>query len=91
MDEEMPIPLGGAAAAARVAPAVARRAVQWWLALQGGGATAAQLLAWQRWRAEDGEHERAWQCIEAVSGQLAGIPAPLATAALAAPAGAQRR
>lgn len=91
MDEEMPIPLGGAAAAARVAPAVARRAVQWWLALQGGGATAAQLAAWQRWRAEDGEHERAWQRIEAVSGQLAGIPAPLASAALAAPAGAQRR
>ncbi|PHV14751.1 iron dicitrate transport regulator FecR [Janthinobacterium sp. BJB1] len=87
----MPVPLGGAAAAARVAPAVARRAVQWWLALHGGDATAAQLSAWQRWRAEDAEHERAWQRIEAVSGQLAGIPLPLASAALAAPAGARRR
>lgn len=91
MDDEMPVPLGGAAAAARVAPAVARRAVQWWLALHGGDATAAQLSEWQRWRAEDAEHERAWQRIEAVSGQLAGIPLPLASAALAAPAGAQRR
>ena len=91
MDEEMLIPLGGAAAAARVAPAVARQAVQWWLALQGGDATAAQLNAWRRWRAEDADHERAWQRIEAVSGQLAGIPPPLASAALAAPAGAQRR
>ncbi|WP_226935934.1 FecR domain-containing protein [Janthinobacterium sp. GW458P] len=91
MDDEMPVPLGGAAAAARVAPAVARRAVQWWLALHGGDATAAQLSAWRRWRAEDAEHERAWQRIEAVSGQLAGIPLPLASAALAAPAGARRR
>ena len=91
MDEEMLIPLDGAAAAARVAPAVARQAVQWWLALQGGDATAAQLNAWRRWRAEDADHERAWQRIEAVSGQLAGIPPPLASAALAAPAGAQRR
>ncbi|WP_240513072.1 FecR/PupR family sigma factor regulator, partial [Janthinobacterium sp. GW456W] len=84
MDEQMPLPLGGAEAAARVAPAVARQAVQWWLALHGGGATAAQRNAWQRWRAEDAEHERAWQRIEAVSGQLAGIPSPLAAAALAA-------
>jgi transmembrane sensor len=91
MDDELPLSPGGAAAAARVAPAVARQAVQWWLALQGGDATAAQLNAWQRWRAEDAEHERAWQRIEAVSGQLAGIPPRLAGAALAAPAGAQRR
>lgn len=91
MDEELQLPLGSLVAAARVAPAVARRAVQWWLALHGGDATAAQLHAWQRWRAENAEHERAWQRIEAVSGQLAGIPPPLASAALAAPAGAQRR
>ena len=91
MDEAMPAVLGGADTAVRVAPAVARQAVQWWLALQGGDATAAQRTAWQRWRAADAEHERAWQRIEAVSGQLAGIPPPLAGAALAAPAGAQRR
>lgn len=91
MDEAMPAVLGGADTAVRVAPAVARQAVQWWLALQGGDATAAQRNAWQRWRAADAEHERAWQRIEAVSGQLAGIPPPLAGAALAAPAGAQRR
>lgn len=91
MDEQMPLPLGGAEAAARVAPAVARQAVQWWLALHGGGATAAQRNAWQRWRAKDAEHERAWQRIEAVSGQLAGIPSPLAAAALAAPASPPRR
>ncbi|MED5613206.1 FecR domain-containing protein [Janthinobacterium sp. P210005] len=91
MDEEASLALDGTGVAASVAPAVARRAVQWWLALQGGDATAAQLQAWQRWRAEEAEHERAWQRIEAVSGQLAGIPPPLASAALAAPAGAQRR
>ncbi|WP_370385390.1 FecR domain-containing protein [Janthinobacterium sp. SUN128] len=91
MDEEASLALDGTGIAGSVAPAVARRAVQWWLALQGGDATAAQLQAWQRWRAEAAEHERAWQRIEAVSGQLAGIPPPLASAALAAPAGAQRR
>lgn len=91
MSENVQDPLGGADAAARVAPAVARQAVQWWLALQGGDATAVQLNAWRRWRAEDAEHELAWQRIEVVSGQLAGIPPPLAGAALAAPAGAQRR
>lgn len=91
MDEEASLALDGTGVGGSVAPAVARRAVQWWLALQGGDATAAQLQAWQRWRAEETEHERAWQRIEAVSGQLAGIPPPLASAALAAPAGAQRR
>ena len=91
MDEEASLALDGTGVAGSVAPAVARRAVQWWLALHGGDATAAQLHAWQRWRAENAEHERAWQRIEAVSGQLAGIPLPLASAALAAPAGARRR
>lgn len=91
MDEEASLALDGTGVAGSVSPAVARRAVQWWLALHGGDATAAQLNAWRRWRAEDAEHERAWQRIEAVSGQLAGIPLPLASAALAAPAGARRR
>lgn len=78
-------------ATVRVAPAVARQAVQWWLQLQDGVACTATLAAWQAWRARDPEHERAWQCIEEVSGRLAGIPPSLASAAMAAPASRQRR
>lgn len=77
--------------AAPVAPAVARQAVRWWLALQDGQASAADSAGLAAWRAQHPEHELAWQRIEAVSGQLAAIPAPLATAAMAAPARAKRR
>lgn len=76
----------------RVARAVAQQAVQWWMELQSKNTSAARLAAWQRWRAADPEHETAWQRVEAVSGQLAHIPMPLASAALAAgPASRQRR
>ncbi|WP_369521844.1 DUF4880 domain-containing protein, partial [Delftia tsuruhatensis] len=44
-----------------------------------------------RWRAASPEHEAAWQRIESMGSQMAGIPMPLARAALAAPGSAGRR
>jgi transmembrane sensor len=70
---------------------VARQAVQWWMQLQAGQASERQRQAWQRWRAASPEHEAAWQRIESMGRQMAGIPMPLARAALAAPEGPRRR
>lgn len=78
-------------AGAAVSPQVARQAVQWWMELHGGKAAAHRQAAWHQWRAASPEHEAAWQRIEAMSGQMAGIPLPLARAALAAPDAAGRR
>ncbi|MFZ4289573.1 FecR domain-containing protein [Variovorax sp. HJSM1_2] len=75
----------------RVPQAVAQQAVKWWMLLQSPALSAAQRAAWQQWRAADAEHERAWQRVEAVSGQLAGVSGPLARAALAGPAALRRR
>ncbi len=76
----------------KVAPAVARQAVQWWMALQSKDLSPAQRARWERWRAADPAHEAAWQRIETVGGRLAEIPSPLARAALgAAPGSLQRR
>lgn len=65
--------------------AVADEAVQWWLELRDTPATPERLAAWRIWRANDPANERAWQRIESISDQMAAIPLPLATAALAAP------
>jgi transmembrane sensor len=75
----------------RVPQAVAQQAVQWWMVFQSPPVSTAQRSAWQQWRAADAEHERAWQRVEAVSGQLAGVSGPLARAALAGPASLRRR
>lgn len=76
----------------KVAPVVARQAVQWWIELRANKASAARHVLWERWRAADPAHEAAWQRIESVGGRLAEIPSPLAKAALtAAPASMQRR
>lgn len=82
----------GADGADKVAPAIARQAVQWWVALRSNDLSAAQRTQWARWRAADPAHEAAWQRIEAVGGRLAEIPSPLARAALhAAPQSLRRR
>jgi transmembrane sensor len=76
----------------KVAPAIARQAVQWWVELRSNELSAARRALWQRWRAADPVHEAAWQRIELVGGRLAEIPSPLAKAALsAAPASMHRR
>ncbi|WP_312512451.1 FecR family protein [Massilia sp.] len=73
---------------------VAQRAVEWMIALQeahdgdgdGDGAGDAARREWQRWRAADPDHERAWQRIESVNARLHAVGAPQpAIAALLAP------
>lgn len=76
---------------AAISPQVARQAVQWWMVLHEGKAAAQQQVAWRQWRAASPEHEAAWQRIEAMSSQMAGIPLPLARATLAAPDSMRRR
>ncbi len=76
----------------KVAPAVARQAVQWWMELHPSKhPSAAQRVRWERWRAADPAHEAAWQRIETVGGRLAEIPSPLARAALGAAPGSLHR
>ena len=70
---------------------VAQQAVQWWLTLRGAAPSARQKAAWQQWRAQNPAHEAAWQRIESVGQQMAGISLPLARATLAAPHGQRRR
>ena len=64
---------------AAIPPAIARRAVAWQLALQGGEATAKEL---QAWLAEDERHRRAWEQIQAVNRRLEILAGPGARAAL---------
>lgn len=78
-------------ASSPISAEVARQAVQWWLQLNSGKAQARQHDGLQRWRAASPEHEAAWQRIESMGSQMAGIPMPLARAALAAPGSAGRR
>lgn len=86
-----PAPLAGGDGAPRVPQAIAQQAVQWWLELQTKNTAPARRAAWQQWRAADPVHETAWQRIETVSGQLAGISLPLAKAALAGPQSLRKR
>ena len=64
---------------AAIPPAIARRAVAWQLALQGGEATAKEL---QAWLAEDERHRRAWEQIQTVNRRLEILAGPGARAAL---------
>ncbi|BCQ55396.1 FecR domain-containing protein [Burkholderia gladioli] len=82
-------------AASAIPPEIARRAVQWWVDLQGEGARDPALLGgFERWRAEHPLHEAAWCHIQTMQGrfsQLAGgVDAGAARAALL-PARAPRR
>lgn len=76
-------------------PAIAQRAVEWWLQLQETPDSAALRAQWQAWRGVDPLHEQAWQRIEVVQQRLQGVAdAPhtaLAHAALAPRRGAGRR
>lgn len=74
-----------------VSPEVAQQAVQWWMKLRDAPVSARQQAALQRWRAASPAHEAAWQRIESMGQQMAGIPLPLARAALAGPAQLRRR
>lgn len=56
-----------------VSPAVAERAVEWMVELQTPPVAPATLVQWQQWRAQDPEHERAWQRIEAFGERFSGL------------------
>lgn len=86
MEREMPAP-------PQVAPAVARRAVEWLVELQAGLPTAELREAWRRWREAHPDHERAWRHVESTHARWSGLPiAPVtAQAVLARPGPAGRR
>ncbi|BAL96388.1 FecR domain-containing protein [Rubrivivax gelatinosus] len=89
------------AAEAPIPPAVARRAVAWWVDLQSEDADEALRRRWQRWLARDEVHRRAWARLEAVGARLngrvhqglAGVPgaSALVQVALAEAAPSRRR
>lgn len=53
-----------------IGAATADAAADWLTLFMSGEATEEDRLRWQRWRAADPEHERAWHHIEAVTGKL---------------------
>jgi transmembrane sensor len=75
-----------------VPPQVARRAVEWLVALQSGDVSREAL---QDWLAQHPDHARAWQRIESVNNKLRGVASPLTTAlahaTLTAPRSNKRR
>nr|WP_315592863.1 FecR domain-containing protein [uncultured Cupriavidus sp.] len=64
--------------AATIPTAVAERALEWLVDLQADEVPAELTQAWQRWRAEHPDHERAWQRIESVQGRLLPLASPVA-------------
>lgn len=75
-----------------ISPQIARRAVEWLLAVQSGDVTREAL---QTWLAQHPDHVRAWQRIEDVNSKLRGVASPLNTAlahaTLTAPRSNKRR
>ncbi len=75
-----------------VSPQIARRAVEWLVALQSGDVSREAL---QAWLAQHPDHVRAWQRIESVNNKLRGVASPLTTAlahaTLTAPRSNKRR
>jgi transmembrane sensor len=68
-----------------VEPQVARRAVEWWLDLQSGAVTDSQRRAFDQWRAQHADHDRAWAHIQSMSQRLQTLgEGPGANAARAA-------
>lgn len=70
--------------AAPIPPEVAQRAVEWLIHLQAEPECPALRSKWQRWHAAHPDHERAWERIETVRGQvldpLSKLPSPLKSA-----------
>ncbi|ABR89411.1 Fe2+-dicitrate sensor, membrane component [Janthinobacterium sp. Marseille] len=76
-------------------PQVIDKAVEWLVHLWSGSADLDSRAAWQKWRAADPEHERAWLHIEDVNqqlrGRMNGVSADTAIASIAQPASRSRR
>ena len=62
-----------------IPPHVARRAVEWLVELQSGDADTTTRQGLQHWMGLHPDHERAWQHIEAVNGQLRSVASPMAS------------
>lgn len=62
---------------------VVQQAIAWRVRLASGTATAHELRLCADWRAADPQHEQAWQRLEHLGQQFAGLSAPLARQALA--------
>lgn len=81
--------------AAALSPAVAQRALEWLVELQGDAVPPETVRAWTRWRAAHPDHERAWLRIESVRSSLQPLSSPasaaIAQAALKPPASPHRR
>ncbi|WP_343649378.1 FecR domain-containing protein [Herbaspirillum sp.] len=67
-------------AAEITAPAddIVRTAIDWMVRLQSGTATAQEHEACRRWRAEQPQHELAWQRLQSLSERVATLPRTLA-------------
>ncbi|CAH1904003.1 Iron uptake regulator [Candidatus Nitrotoga sp. HW29] len=63
-----------------IPPHIARRAVEWLVELQSGDVSTATRHNLQHWLSLHPDHERAWQHIEAVNGQLRSVVSPMASA-----------
>jgi len=82
-----------------VPPEVAQRAVEWLIDLQAESVSPAVREKWQHWRNAHPDHERAWQRIETMQGQVFGhlrhLPSPvksaISRASLAPPRSPARR
>ena len=62
-----------------IPPHVARRAVEWLIELQSSDADTTTRQSLQHWMGLHPDHERAWQHIEAVNGQLRSLASPMAS------------
>ncbi|MGE0800875.1 MAG: FecR domain-containing protein [Lautropia sp.] len=65
---------------------VREAAIAWQVTLWSGEATADELAGLEHWRRQNPLHEQAWQRMQSVGRRLQAVPAPLAVAALRAPA-----
>lgn len=70
---------------------IAHAAAYWFLQLQAADANDQQREACARWRAEDAEHERAWQLATRFSAQVQAIPPAIGRSTLQRPATLDRR
>lgn len=68
-----------------------RDAALWYARLASGSASAEEQAQWQRWHDSNPLHQLAWQRMQAVSGNFAGLPRRLASSTLLGAGQARRR
>lgn len=70
---------------------IAMQAAQWFVLMDSGEASEAEIARLTQWRADNSEHERAWQKALTISQRSTLIPAQVARQTLCRPANVQRR